>query len=398
MFKVGRSSQALRNVGAIIIGGDFQGLGILRSLSQQNVPTCLLDSQICIGRFSRYREKFFKCPSVKDGEAFLDFLENLVEKESLRGWVVFPTDDETVYFLSNHKSFLEEHLCIPTPPWGATKYLYDKRLTYQLADDLGIPIPKTWYPRSLEEVLGLEIAFPAIIKPAIKDRFYPEIRSKAVLVNSKAELIDAYERANLIINSSEIMIQDVIPGGPDNLFSFCSLFKNGKVLARLVARRARQHPMDFGHASTFVETVDIPELEVIGKKFLEATGYYGLSEVEFKRDPRDGRFKLLEVNARTWGWHTLGLIAGVNFPYLLFQDLIGQSTSANSYEKDVKWARIITDFPTAMKEIFRGRMKLRGYLKSLKGKKELAVFSWRDPLPFLVELALLPYLWKKKGF
>lgn len=386
------------DAGAIIIGGDFQGLGILRSLSQKSVPTCLIDNEICIARFSRHREKFFRCPSIDDEKAFLDFLQGLIEKENLGGWTVFPTNDETVCFLSKHKSVLEEHLCIPTPSWKVTKYLYDKRLTYRLAGNLGIPVPRTWYPQSLEEVIQLEAPFPLIIKPAIKDRFYPETKSKVILANNEAELVQAYKKASSIIDSSEIMIQDVIPGGPDNLFSFCSLFKNGEVLARLVARRPRQHPMDFGHASTFVETVSIPELEELGIKLLDAVGYYGLSEVEFKYDSRDGKFKLLEANPRTWGWHTLGLIAGVNFPYLLFQDLTGQNTSANSYKKDVKWVRMLTDFPTAMKEIFKGRMKLRSYLKSLKGKKELAVFSWRDPLPFVVELVLLPYLWKKRGF
>lgn len=388
----------LTNVGAIVIGGDFQGLGILRSLSQQGVPTCLLDNEICIARFSRYREKFFKCLSVKNEKAFLDFLKDLVEREGLRGWVVYPTSDETVYFLSKHKAVLEKYLCIPTPSWRVTKYLYDKRLTYQLADSLGISIPKTWYPKSPEEVSELDIPFPVIIKPAIKDNFYPQTKSKAVLADNKAELIEAYKKANSIINSSEIMIQEVIPGRPNNLFSFCSLFKDGRVLARLVARRARQHPMDFGHASTFVETVDIPELEKLGARLLDAVGYYGLSEVEFKYDPRDGRFKLLEANPRTWGWHSIGLRAGVDFSYLLYKDLVGETVVANGFKKGVKWARLVTDIPTAAKEVLKGKMSVADYFKSLKGEKEFAVFSWRDPLPFIVELGLLPYLWKKRGF
>lgn len=387
-----------RDIGAIIIGGDFQGLGILRSLSREAIPTCILDNEISISRFSRHKERFFTCPSVKNEEIFLSFLEDLVKKEGLEGWVVYPTNDETVYLLSKYKDVLEKYLCIPTPTWEVTKHLYDKRLTHELADRLGISIPKTWYPDSLEDVLRLEIAFPVIIKPTIKDHFYAETKSKAILANNKEELVDAYKKANSIIDSSEITIQDVIPGGPDNLFSFCSLLKGGRVLAKLVARRARQHPMDFGHASTFVETVDIPEVEVIGTKLLKAIDYYGLSEVEFKRDPRDGKFKLLEVNARTWGWHSIGLKAGVDFPYLLYKDLVGETVMANGFKKGVKWVRSVTDTPTVAKEILKGTMTVTDYFRSLSGEKEFAVFSWQDPMPFIVELALLPYFWKKRGF
>ena len=117
---------------------------------------------------------------------------------------------------------------------------------------------------------------------------------------------------------SKILIQELIPGGPRHLFSFCPLFKDGQVLAGITGRRARQHPMDFGHASTYAESIKVPELEIMGTKFLKAIKYYGLAEVEFMQDPRDGIFKLIEVNPRIWGWHTLAVGSGVDLPYLLF--------------------------------------------------------------------------------
>ena len=78
-----------------------------------------------------------------------------------------------------------------------------------------------------------------------------------------------------------------------------------------MARRARQHPMDFGHASTFAELVDIPEIRNIAERFLGLIDYYGLAEVEFMQDPRDGNYKLIEVNPRVWGWHTIAIASGV---------------------------------------------------------------------------------------
>ena len=87
------TSSTLRQVGAVIIGGDFQGLGILRSLARHNVPIYLLDDGLCIGRFSKYSKRFIKCPSVKQEALFLTFLVDLARKEKLDGWLIYPNDD-----------------------------------------------------------------------------------------------------------------------------------------------------------------------------------------------------------------------------------------------------------------------------------------------------------------
>jgi predicted ATP-grasp superfamily ATP-dependent carboligase len=387
----------MEKVGALIIGGDYQGLGIARSLKQEGIPVCIVDNEFSISRFSRCREVYFKSPSPKEEASFVEFLVK-VSRNGFAGWVVFPTNDECVSLLSRHKSQLENFYKIPTPHWDITKFFYDKRLTYKVAERIGIDIPKTWLIQNIEELEKSDISFPAIIKPAIRDRFYPHMKSKAILARSMEELRKAYERVSKIIDPSEIIVQEVIPGTPENLYSLAVFVKERKIVARLVARRMRQHPMDFGHASTFVETVDIPELEQIGEKLLAEVGYYGLAEVEFKFDHRDGKFKLLEVNPRTWGWHTIGLRAGVNFSLILYKDMVGEEFKVNSFRKGVKWVRIITDVPTATKELMKGNLSLSEYINSLRGEKEFAVFSWKDPLPFIMEFFLIPYLWRKRGF
>lgn len=385
-----------RKIGAVIIGGDFQGLGILRSLAKQGIPICLLDTELCIGRFSRYRKKFVKCPNPQNEISFLDFLRELAERENLKGWIVFPTNDQTVYILSKNRDQLKEYYRIPTPSWDVVKFAYDKKLTYRLAEKSGIDIPKTFYPGNLEELQQLNLEFPVIIKPSIKTHFFNKTRKKAFRVNNKEELVEKYRKTLSIIDSSEIMIQELIPGGPDNLFSFCSLFKNGEVLGKVIARRPRQHPMDFGRSTTYAETIDMPELEKISKKILKLINYYGLSEVEFMQDPRDGRYKLLEINARTWSWQSLGIRAGVNFPYLLYKDMLDESVKISSFEKNIKWMRLITDVPTVAIEIFKGKMKIIDYFNSLKGQKEFAVLSIIDPFPFIVEI-LKHFHVRKKG-
>jgi D-aspartate ligase len=139
-------------------------------------------------------------------------------------------------------------------------------------------------------------------------------------------------------------------------------------------------------------------LEQSSTEFLRAINYYGLVEVEYKRDPRDGQYKLLDVNARTWGYHTLGGRAGVDFPYLLFADQLGESVLPCRAKAGLKWIRLVTDIPTVLVEALHGRVRWREYLQSMISSHTESVFSREDPLPGLMEVALIPYLVMKRGF
>ncbi len=116
------------------------------------------------------------------------------------------------------------------------------------------------------------------------------------------------------------------------------------------------------------------------------------------QDPRTGEYKLIEVNPRVWGWHSLAIGAGVDFPYLLYQDMIGEKVEVRPPANNIKWVRLTTDIPTVFLEVMRGRMKISDYLVTMKGKKQFAVLSLDDPLPFFAEIAMIPYLWAKRGF
>lgn len=387
-----------KKIGAVITGGDFQALGVLRTLSRKDVPVILLDSDHCISRYSKFKKRFFKSPNPSDTQSYLNFLIDLARKEGIYGWVIFPNSDEAVYVLSKNRAILEKFYRIPTPTWEVIRNVYIKKNTYQVAEKNGIPIPKTYYPENLEELMELDLDLPVVIKPSIRDNFYNKVKIKAFRINNKDELEKTYQFVCSIINPSEVLVQDFIPGGANQLYSFCPFFKECKTISGIAARRARQHPMDFGQASTFAEIVDVPELANISEKFLSLIGYYGIAEVEFMKDPRNDKYKLLEINPRVWGWHTLAIGAGVDLPYLLYLDMIGERIEVQLPSNHVKWVRLVTDIPTAFFEILKGNIKIADYVASMKGKKEFAVFSLDDPLPFFTEIAMAPYLWKKRGF
>jgi predicted ATP-grasp superfamily ATP-dependent carboligase len=160
----------------------------------------------------------------------------------------------------------------------------------------------------------------------------------------------------------------------------------------------RQHPPEFGRAATFVESLDLPEVEEPTLRFLQAINYYGLAEVEYKLDPSDGKFKLLDVNVRTWGFHSLGAAAGVDFCYLLYADQVGEPVTPCHGRPGVGWIRMVTDFPTSLSGIVGGRLTVGNYWKSLKTFETESVFSREDILPSLAEIVLIPYLTAKRGF
>lgn len=384
--------------GAIIIGGHFQGLGVIRALAQKGIRTVLIDHEPSLSRFSRYIEHYFKSPKITDEENYLDFLEKLASKQNLKGWVLYPTDDETVYFLSRYHIHVSQWFHLITPPWEITKYSYNKKLSYQLAEKIGMPIPHTYYPQHEEDLKKMDGLFPVIIKPAVMRTFFKQTKKKVFRAVNREELVQYYRIASSIISQDEILIQEEIPEVSKNLYSFCPFFKDSGTKARIVAKRIRQHPMDFGQASTYAKTVDIPELETLGEKLLSKMNFSGLCEVEFILDPRDGVFKFLEVNPRIWGWHTLALKAGVNLPYMVFCDKVGRPYRLTDFKKGVKWFHLLTDIPTVLSEIGKGRMRVKDYVESMKGEKEYAVIALNDPLPFIGEIALLPYLIIQRGF
>src|SRR6266404_38639 len=214
------------------------------------------------------------------------------------------------------------------PRWETRRWTYDKRLTYQLAADLHVDHPRTHYPRDKDDVLAFDGRYPAILKPAIRSELNRFTESKAWPAGDGPTLVARYEEATALVEPALIMIQELIPGGGESQLSFAALCRDGIPVASLVARRTRQWPMDFGRASTYVETVEAPEVEGIARRILESLRFDGIVEVEFKRDARDGTLKLLDINPRVWGWHSLGRRAGVDFPYLLWRQLRGERVEA----------------------------------------------------------------------
>ena len=386
-----------QEVGAVVIGGDYQGLGIVRSLGRHKVPVCIIDDECSISRFSKYATHAVPVASLRDERRTVDAVLEIGHRLNLKGWVLYPTRDETVAAFARYRSLLTEFFRVPTPGWETIQWVWDKRNTYRLANELGIPTPRTWYPRDLKDLEQIRADPPFAVKPAIKEHFFYATKAKAWRANNRAELKKLFQMAAAQVQPGDVMIQDLIPGDGQRQFAYCAFFKEGRAIGSMVVGRRRQHPPEFGRASTFVETIEFALLEELSQRFLRAINYYGLVELEYKLDPRDGQYKLLDVNGRTWGYHTLGFGAGVDFPYMQFADQSGGFVRPCRGRSGVRWIRLITDIPTGVLEVLKGRQNWGTYLRSIGRFDIEAVFSREDPLPGVAEVAVLPYLSVRRG-
>jgi len=387
-----------QKVGAIVIGGEHPGLGIARSLGRRGIPVLVIDDQHSVSQFSKYVNRVVRVKDLLHEERAVESVLEVGQRYGLKGWVLFPTRDETVAAFSRHKDRLAEFFRVTTADWNAVRWAWDKKNTYERAEELGIPVPQTFNPRTEAELVDLYSRLPLALKPAVKENFFYATGAKAWRAETPDQLIDIFRKAIRQIRPEEILVQEIIPGDGQRQYSYCAFFRDGEAHSTLVARRLRQHPREFGRAATYVETIEQPEIEELSERFLKAINYYGLVEVEFKQDPRDGQFKLLDVNARTWGFHSIGRPAGVDFPYLLYADQLGQSVDRCRAKAEVGWLRMITDLPTAALDLLAGELDMRSYWSSLKRTRSESVFCLKDPLPSVAEVVMLPYLVTKKCF
>ena len=382
--------------GAVVVGGEHPGLGVARSLGRRGIPVFVIDDQRSVSSFSKYVTQFVRVKDLRDERRAVDAVLEIGRRYNLENWVLFPTRDETVAAFSRYRDELSKVFRVTTPEWETTRWAWDKKNTYDLATQLGIPCPQTFNPRSEEELEPLYSRLPLAIKPAVKENFFYATGAKAWRAESPAQLRRMFAAAQRQIRPEEILIQEIIPGDGRQQFSYCAFFRDGVAHSSLVAQRLRQHPHEFGRAATYVESIALPEIEELSERFLKKINYYGLVEVEYKLDPRDGQYKLLDVNARIWGFHSLGFPAGVDFPYLLFADQLGQQTTRCRGKAGIGWLRLFTDVPTALSGIVRRQTNTAAYLKSLSRTRVESVFCKEDPLPSFAEVALLPYLIAKK--
>jgi D-aspartate ligase len=384
------------SVGALVYASSYTALGIVRSLGRHNIPVWVLGDRFSLAGASRYAKRTITIQG-EDEAAQADFLINLAQEHHLEGWALFPDSDKTVALIAHHHQALSKYYKLASPDWDVAQWAIDKHLTYQLAEELGIAYPRTFYPASAADVRDLDGNFPMILKPSNhegSDAF--SIISGAWRADNREELLQLYDKASdAVANRPVVTVQEMIPGGGEAQFSYAALCDDGQVLASVFAQRKRLLPVDFG-ASAYAQTIEpIPEIEDASRRWLERANFNGLVEVEFKFHSALGTYLLLDVNARAWGWHALCAYAGVDFPYLAWRLVQGEEIPPARGQAGVRWVRTPYDLMSALQLVRRGTLRVRDYFESLRGAHH-EMYTPDDLAPAIVEIpVLLKLAWNR---
>jgi D-aspartate ligase len=307
------------NPAVVVDVGWVNGLAAIRSLGRAGVRVLALDHRpSALGFRSRYAEPVLT-PDPQDEEAFVSFLAEL---ELDAPAPVFATHDEPLNAIARATPALGDRFLYPFPRWEVLSQIQSKRLQLEAAEAAGVAVPRTAHPRSPEEArtAAEELGWPVLVKPSSTEGFKRRFGRQAFRCETPAEVQQAYRNAE----EYEPMVQEAIPGGDGELYTLGSyVAEGGEALGLFCGRKLRQTPPGIGTCRVG-EAVWVNEVVEQGLELLRALGFHGLSQVEFKRDPRDGAYKLMEVNPRLFQWHGLAAACGVDLPLIAYRDLTGE--------------------------------------------------------------------------
>ena len=365
---------------AWILGASVNGLSFVRSLARRCVPTLLLDTTARIGSFTRLGEVLV-LPADAEPGALGDLVEAVAERLPRRG-VLFATSDATSELVALRSEVFAKHLDFLVPPAELLARILDKRAQYRAAEAVGVPIPLTSFPDSEAELRGVASGFeyPCILKPYESHR--RGMTRKVVEVRSESELLAAYREHTG--RGLRLMVQEIVPGGEDALFGYLGFWDAaGRERAWVTKRKLRQYPPGFGDGSYQVSAT-CDEVAELARDLLSALRYRGLVGVEFKRDPRDGVFRLMEINPRTVSGNQLAISAGVDFPWIVYRHLCGEVFEQPRFRPGVHYLNEEWDIKAFLALRKQRKLGAGAWLRSLGATESFALARRGDWQPLAV--------------
>jgi len=374
---------------AVLVGLDsMQGLGAARILAGRGVPVIGLahdrDHDSCR---TRVCEEIIVAETETD--ALVDRLVELGPTLRERA-VLIPCEDAAVRVISRNRDRLEPWYHVGLPPPAVVEMLMDKARFYAWAADQGLPIPETHVIRSRRdlEAAAAELSYPCILKPAnsATSTWEKNVTVSAFRVPDEETLFALYDAHHHL--SEVLIVQEWIDGPDSNLYS-CNTYHNaaGVPLVTFVARKLRQWPPHVGKSCLGEECRADPVQEESLRLFA-GVEYAGLGYVELKLDSTTGKFYIVEPNVgRPTGRSAIAEAGGVELLYTAYCDLAGLPLpETRQTYRGAKWVHLRHDLQSAIYYRRHEGLTFRDWWRSWRGRKAYALFSWRDPGPFLSDL------------
>ncbi|MFE8700540.1 carbamoyl-phosphate synthase [Cytobacillus sp. FJAT-54145] len=382
---------------AVVLDFSANGVGIIRSLARKGIKVFAYDTERPFLTGKSRLAQCGVCPSpLNEEKELLDFLIDLSNRCPVKP-VLFAGADDYVIFISKYREELSNYYLFLYPEHDMIEAVLDKKKSYELAVKHHIPCPKTYFVEGEEQLEKAieKLDFPCILKPVHGHEFRKSLNKKAILIENSDQLRIEYQ---MYRDLGELIIQEIIPGDNQCFYKVATFYDDQmNLLALFTLQKNHQFPMDFGTGAHIVSK-RIPELVDITLPFFKEISLKGIGMAEFKKDPRDGIYKFIEINPRFWLTHSITEKSGIDFVYMYYLYLTNQNPSPRLEQiEGVKWIYLVRYFLTFLEKRKRGLMTVRDFFTGLKGKKEFALLAWDDPMPFIRSTwSHLVNYWKRK--
>jgi predicted ATP-grasp superfamily ATP-dependent carboligase len=370
---------------AIVIGCKVPGYAVIRALADKSVYVIALTYSVNdFAHLSKYVSEVVRTspPEVNEGE----FINVLVENgERWKGALILETSDAIAVALSRNEKILSRYYKVVTPDWEILKLFVEKEKTYALAKEFDIPHPKSLHLELQTDLKGIEkFKFPYILKPVRSHEFVSRFQAKNFKVSSEIEL---KEKLQLCLDAGfPVILQEIIPGPDDNLCTMLGYINSqGKLVGKFFQRKLRQNPPMFGVMRVGISIKKYEEMEQLTKKLLDPINYRGFFGIEFKKDVRDNQWKLMENNCRMIGPGFIATACGVNFPWIIYLDLVkNQQVDVPEYKIGTYLIELYADLSNSIQHHNFENIKLYDYIKPyLYIDKAFADVDFHDMKPFM---------------
>jgi D-aspartate ligase len=382
----------------IIIGGGANAVSIARSLGKQGTKVYSLNSPESYVRYSRFSEWIATFDENGIEVSWENFLLNS-ESDYLAGSVLLTACDAGIELIAKYRSELTKKFVLDISNKESQLCMLDKLCTYEKAMEAGIPTPKFWKVKNLEEVLSYkeEYVYPLILKPIFSHKFEKVFNCKFFVVNSFVELLKAYSK--VIRFDIEVLLLEKILGPDDRYCSYYTYInENGEPLFDFTKRIIRRYPRNEGLACYHITDWN-PEVRDLALKYLEHVQLIGLANVEFKRDHRDGKLKIIECNARFTAANCLVTASGFDLALFVYNRLVGRDQpmlKGKSYKEGLRLWLPGEDFASFKELRQSGELGFMEWIISIMHPQILPYLRLYDPLPTIVFVSRKIYRFVKK--
>jgi len=370
--------------GAVVVGLNPAGLGVVRALGRRGTPVLGVSSNFADpASHTRFCGKV-SCPDI-DGPPLLDTLLSISQRFD-RPPVLFLSGDLCVRLVSHHREELQSRYRFLLPAKDKVELLLDKGLFTAYALENHLPIPATFRASDVAGVrrVAAVVDYPCIVKPVFRNQRWEKTPTpKAFTASSRDQLLAVYDR--IVGLQKDVVIQEWIPG-PDSEIYFCLVYFDGSgtPLVHFEGRKLFQWVPACG-STAIAEPVACDAVQAESLRFLQAIGFKGMVSVECKRDPRDGRFKIMEPTVGRPNLQSdTATACGINIPCIVYDDLAGVPAAGRDGRKvrDRKWIYEENAFDLIRYRTHYG-VTFSAIMQSVKGNRCYALLARDDPGPFL---------------